>query len=109
MQENFRQLLDRLRSCGELVDLKQPVDIRHIATLTDQASTALYFHDVIGYDMPVVSGLIRTRERAVLSMGCKDYLEIEHKLKHGIDHPIPPRHVQGSPTREVVEVGDDVD
>ena len=50
MQENFRQFLDRLRQEGELVDLRQPVDIRHIATLVDQADTALYFHDVIGYD-----------------------------------------------------------
>src|SRR5689334_5283457 len=47
MQENFRQFLDRLRQAGELVDLHQPVDIRHIATLVDQAKTALYFHKVI--------------------------------------------------------------
>jgi 2,5-furandicarboxylate decarboxylase 1 len=48
MQENFRQFLDRLRQTGDLVDLHQPVDIRHIATLVDQAKTALYFHKVIG-------------------------------------------------------------
>ena len=66
MQENFRQFLDRLRQNGELVDLHQPIDIRHIATLVDQAKTALFFHKVIGYEMPVVSGLIRTRERAML-------------------------------------------
>ena len=59
MQENFRQFLDRLRQTGDLVDLHQPVHIRHIATLVDQADTALYFHDVIGYELPVVSGLIR--------------------------------------------------
>jgi hypothetical protein len=33
MQESFRQFLDRLWQSGELVDLHQPVDIRHIATL----------------------------------------------------------------------------
>ena len=109
MQENFRQFLDRLRQEGELVDLHQPVDIRHIATLTDQAKTALCFHDVIGYDIPVVSGIIRTRERATMSMGCASYGEIEGKLKHAIDHPIPPKHVQGAPVREVVTVGGDVD
>src|SRR5215813_383835 len=109
MQENFRQFLDRLRQEGELVDLHQPVDIRHIATLTDQAKTALCFHDVIGYDIPVVSGLIRTRERATMSMGCASYGEIEGKLKQAIDHPIAPKHVQGAPVREVVTVGDDVD
>src|SRR5579862_1760665 len=109
MQENFRQFLDRLRQNGELVDLHQPVDIRHIATLVDQAKTALYFHNVIGYDMPVVSGIIRSRERAIMSMGCETYGEIEEKLKRALDHPIPPKMVKSSPTREVTIVGDDVD
>src|SRR5688572_31480342 len=109
MQENFRQFLDRLRQCGELTDLHQPVDIRHIATLVDQAKTALFFHKVIGYDMPVVSGIIRSRERAVMAMGCENFGEIEHKLKAAIDKPIPPKHVKSSPTREVTLVGDDVD
>ena len=109
MKENFRQFLDRLRQAGELVDLHQPVDIRHIATLVDQAKTALFFHKVIGYDMPVVSGIIRSRERAVMSMGCENFGVIEHKLKGAIDNPIPPKHVKTSPTREVVLVGDDVD
>jgi 2,5-furandicarboxylate decarboxylase 1 len=109
MQENFRQFLDRLRQTGELVDLHQPVDIRHIATLVDQAETALFFHKVIGYEMPVVSGIIRSKERAVMSMGCETFGEIEKKLATAIAKPIPPKHVQGSPTREVVVVGDDVD
>src|SRR5437899_6898413 len=109
MQESFRQFLDRLRQTGELVDLHQPVDIRHIATLVDQADTALYFHDVIGYHVPVVSGLIRTRERSMMAMGCDTYREIEDKLAHAINHPIPPKYVKTSPTRELAVVGDEVD
>src|ERR1700693_2121678 len=109
MQENFRQFLDRLRQTGELVDLHQPVDIRHIATLVDQSKTALYFHKVIGYDIPVVSGIIRTRERAIMALGCETYREIEDKLTHGIAKPIPPKYVKSSPTREVVLLGEDVD
>ena len=109
MTESFRGFLDRLRQAGELVDLHQPVDIRHIATLVDQAKTALYFHNVIGYDMPVVSGIIRSRERAIMSMGCETYGEIEEKLKHALDHPIPPKMVASSPTREVTLVGEDAD
>src|SRR5690606_10965395 len=109
MKENFRQFLDRLRQAGELVDLHQPVDIRHIATLVDQAKTALYFHNVIGYDMPVVSGIIRSKERAVMSMGCENFGEIEFKLANAIANPIPPKMVNTSPTREVTHVGDDVD
>ncbi len=94
MKENFRQFLDRLRQAGELVDLHQAVDIRHIATLVDQANTALYFHNVIGYDMPVVSGIIRSRERAIMSLGCETYREIEDKLAQAIAKPIPPKYVQ---------------
>src|SRR6187455_1304051 len=109
MKENFRQFLDRLRQAGELVDLHQAVDIRHIATLVDQAKTALYFHNVIGYDMPVVSGIIRSKERATMAMGCETFGEIEVKLAQAIAKPIPPRRVNGSPTREVTLVGDDVD
>src|SRR5580658_6194176 len=85
MQENFRQFLGRLRQTGELVDLHQPVDIRHIATLVDQAKTALFFHKVIGYDIPVVSGIIRSRERAMMGLGCETYRQIEDKLQQAID------------------------
>ena len=82
--ENFREFLDRLRSEHELVDIKQAVDIRHIATLVDQADTALLFHNVNGYEIPVVSGILRSRNRATLSMGCSDYSEIEHRLAQGL-------------------------
>jgi 2,5-furandicarboxylate decarboxylase 1 len=109
MQENFRQFLDRLRQTGDLVDLHQPVDIRHIATLVDQAKTALFFHNVIGYDMPVVSGIIRSRERAIMALGCETYREIEDKLQRAIDRPIPPQYVKTSPTRDVVLLDGDVD
>ena len=102
-------ILDRLRQVGELVDLHQPVDIRHIATLVDQAKTALYFHNVIGYDIPVVSGIIRTKERAMMALGCETFREVEDKLTQGINRPIPPKHVKTSPTREVVLLGEDVD
>ncbi|MBI3436105.1 MAG: UbiD family decarboxylase [Proteobacteria bacterium] len=109
MTESFRQFLERLRGCGELVDLRQPVDIRHIATLVDQAKTALCFHNVVGYAMPVVSGIIRSRERAIMAMGCQTYREIEDKLRQAIDHPIAPKPVASSPAREVTMTGEDVD
>src|SRR5258706_12809730 len=109
MQENFRQFLDRLREADELIDLKQPVDIRHIATLVDQSDKALLFHNVIGYAMPVVSGIIRSQKRAIISMGVKTYGEIEVKLKKAIDNPIAPIMVNSRRPREVTHLGDDVD
>ncbi|MBP1845725.1 2,5-furandicarboxylate decarboxylase 1 [Rhizobium petrolearium] len=108
-QESFRSFIERLRREGELVDLHQPVDIRHIATLVDQSDKALMFHNVIGYEMPVVSGIIRSQKRAIMSMGCETYPEIEAKLKRGIDNPIPPKMVETSPAHEIVTEGDDVD
>jgi len=108
-QENFRQFLDRLRAEKELSDIRQAVDIRHIATLVDQADTALFFHDVIGYDMPVVSGIIRSRSRAILSMGCSNYSEIEHKLQRGIDNPIKPKTVETARHKEIIQADGAVD
>src|SRR5271163_1229578 len=109
MDETFRGFLDRLRQVGELIDFHQPIDIRHIATLVDQSDKVIFFHKVIGYDIFVVSGIIRTRERAMMAMGASEYLEIEERLKNGIAKPIPPQRVATSPTREVVMKGEDVD
>ncbi len=109
MNENFREFLERLRTEKELLDIRQAVDIRHIATLVDQSDQALCFHNVIGYDMPVVSGIIRTQQRAALSMGCSQYSEIEARLRHGIDHPIAPRRVDTAPNKQVIRLGADVD
>jgi len=108
-KEDFRGFVDRLRKEKELTDIRQPVDIRHIATLVDQSDQALYFHDVIGYDMPVVSGIIRSSRRASLSLGCGSFPEIEFKLQQGIDHPIPPQYVENAPSKEVIEVDGKVD
>ena len=109
MKENFRDFLERLRASGEMLDIRQPVDIRHIATLVDQSDKALFFHDVIGYEVPVVSGIIRTRERSMMGMGCTEYGEIEHRLRHAIDNPIPPRYVEKARHQQVTTTGDAVD
>jgi len=67
------------------------------------------FHTVIGYDIPVVSGILRTRTRAIMSMGCETYGQIEAKLQHGIEHPIEPGYAETAPNKEVVQIGDAVD
>lgn len=108
MAVNFRDLLDRLREAGELIEVKRPVDIRHIAALVDQGKKALLFRSVIGYDLPVLSGLTNSRERIAIAMGCP-YGETEAKLRHGLDHPIEPALVKSGPAREIVRLGKDVD
>src|SRR5688572_4836520 len=108
-KEDFRGFLERLRKEKELTDIRQPVDIRHIATLVDQSDQALYFHDVIGYDMPVVSGIIRSSRRAALSLGCSSFSEIEFRLQQGLDNPIAPKIVENAPAKEVIELDGNVD
>lgn len=108
MSTSFREFVDDLRREGQLREITRPVDIRHIAALVDQSETALMFSNVTGYDMPVVSGLVNSRERLAIAMGC-EFSEIEGKLRRGIDHPIAPRMVNAGPARELLVEGDDVD
>ena len=107
--EDLRGFVDRLRGAGELVDLHQPVDIRHIATLVDQSDKALMFHNVIGYKMPVLSGIVRSAQRAFMSMNCNSYREVEAVMTHGLANPIAPVRVETSATEEVIFTGDQVD
>jgi len=107
--EDLRQFTERLRQEGELIDLHQPIDIRHIATLVDQSDKAILFHNVIGYDMPVISGIVRSQKRAIMSVGCSTFREIEDKLQKGISNPIVPNRVTTSSTEEIIWTGDEVD
>ncbi len=108
MSSSFREFIDDLRQAGQLVEVSKPVDIRHIATLVDQSGTALLFTNVTGYDMPVVSGLVNSRERLAIAMGC-EFSEIEARLRRGLDHPVAPTIVNAGPAREILAEGDDVD
>jgi len=106
--KKFRGFLEDLRAAGELIDVKRTVDILHIAALVDQSATALMFHDVNGYTLPVVSGLLNSRRRIALSLGCA-YEEMVERLEKGLDHPIDPIEVPGSGDRDLVQEGAAVD
>lgn len=108
MSTSFREFIADLRAAGQIREITRPVDIRHIAALVDQSETALMFSNVIGYDMPVISGLTNSRERLAIAMGC-DFAEIEGRLRRGIDRPIEPVMVNSGPAREILIEGDDVD
>jgi 2,5-furandicarboxylate decarboxylase 1 len=108
MSSSFREFVDDLRAAGQLREVTKPVDIRHIAALVDQSDTALMFTNVTGYDMPVVSGLVNSRERLAIAMGC-EFGEIEGRLRRGIDRPIAPKIVNSGPAREILMEGDEVD
>ena len=106
--ESFRTFLDALRDAGELVDVHKTVDVRHVAALVDQASTALLFHRVGGYDLPIVSGLLNDRKRIALSAGC-DYAQMERRLSQALDHPVDPVEVDDGGERHWFREGAAVD
>ena len=108
MAQNFRELIDDLRAAGQLIDIRKPVDIRHIATLVDQSDKALMFSNVNGYNMPVISGVTNSRERLAIAAEC-DFSEIESRLREGLDRSIQPIFVNTGPSREIIHEDNDVD
>ena len=62
----FRDYLERLREQNELLEISRPVDLRNIAALVPQSEKALFFTKPLGYSIPVVSGLLQSRNRLAL-------------------------------------------
>jgi 2,5-furandicarboxylate decarboxylase 1 len=108
MASSFREYLRILRDNSEITEITRPVDPRDIAALVPQARTALHFSNVSGYSMPVVSGLLQSRNRLALAMGVP-YEKIEEKLRTAMDHPIAPEAQKKAPVKEVVITGNQVD
>src|SRR5262249_30103896 len=53
--------------------------------------------------------LHQTAERCMMALGSETYGRIRDKPRQATTHPIPPKYVKTSPTREVVVAGDEVD
>jgi 2,5-furandicarboxylate decarboxylase 1 len=101
MAASFRGYLAELKQNDELIDIAKPTDPRNIAALVAQSEKALVFKNVIGYAMPVVAGLLQSRNRIAIGMGVP-YEKIEAKLRAAMDHPIKPGRVKRAPVKDVV-------
>jgi 2,5-furandicarboxylate decarboxylase 1 len=91
---------------GHIRRVKKEVDPRYFSALMSQSETALLFENVKGYDMPVLMGLLSTRNRMAFALGTND---MGKKFADAIAKPIPPVEVKDGPCREVIIKGDDVD
>jgi 2,5-furandicarboxylate decarboxylase 1 len=107
MAASFRSYLADLKNDGELIEVTRPVDARDIAALVAQSEQAVMFKAVRGYSMPVVSGLLQSRNRLAIGMGVP-YGKIEEKLRHAMDHPVKPERVQHAPVKDVILTGNQV-
>jgi len=101
MAASFRSYLADLTKSDELIEIAKPTDARDIAALVAQAEKALLFKNVRSYSMPVVSGLLQSRNRLAIGMGVP-YEKIEEKLRNGMDHPIKPERVKRAPVKDVI-------
>jgi 2,5-furandicarboxylate decarboxylase 1 len=101
MAASFRSYLAELNKNGELIEITKHTDPRDIAALVAQSEKALLFKNVVGYSMPVVAGLLQSRNRIAIGMGVP-YEKIEAKLRGAMDHPIKPRRVKRAPVKDVV-------
>ena len=104
MKASFRDYINTLRKNDELVEISKCVDLRNVAALVAQADKALLFKNVAGYSMPVVSGLLQSRNRIALGMGVA-YENIADKLRGAMDKPVKPKRVANAPVKEVVVTG----
>ena len=108
MGVSFRDYLQVLRENNELLDISKPIDLRNIAALVPQSDKALNFSNPVGYSLPVVSGLLQSRNRLALAMGVP-YEKIQEKLQRAMERPIEPKLIQDGPVKEVVQQKGDVD
>ena len=65
-----------------MINLETP---KKHATLVDQADKALLFHNVVGYEIPVVSGLIRSSKRVCRNMSRQPSRTARSGLPAGFD------------------------
>src|SRR5688500_14534165 len=104
MKASFRDYIHTLRKNGELLEIEKPVDLRNVAALVAQSEKALLFKNLPGYSMPVVSGLLQSRNRIALGMGVA-YEDIAEKLASAMDKPIKPKRIANAPVKEVIRTG----
>lgn len=114
---DLRSALEFLRTIpGQLISTREPVDpvaelagvYRHVGAGTPvppptRIGPAMLFECVKGYDMPVVTGILASRERTALLMNSSiDRLPFD--LLEALNHPMPPVTVarDQAPCHEVV-------
>src|SRR5688572_28996373 len=109
MKKSFRDFLRALEDANELTQIKRPVDVRDISALVNQSQRAVLCESVKEYpDWQVAGGLITSRKRLALAMGC-DENDVARRFEKGLEKPIDPVMVTDAPCQEVVVTGNDVD
>ncbi|MFQ5856261.1 MAG: UbiD family decarboxylase [Anaerolineae bacterium] len=105
---DVRGLIVHLEGNGQLLRIKKSVSARHIHTLLAQSDKAVLFEKVADYDVPVVGGLVGSRQRLALGLACDEKV-MGRVFMEALERPIAAEVVPDAPAKEVVKVGDEVD
>jgi len=100
----LRNFIDELETKGELTKITKPVstDYEMAGIIAALGEKPVFFEDVKESAVPVVAGLVSSKERICRSMGItKD--QLLPKLLSAIENPQPPQLVQNAPCQEVIE------
>jgi len=100
----LRNFIDELETKGELTKITKPVstDYEMAGIIAALGEKPVFFENVKESTVPVVAGLVSSKERICRSMGItKD--QLLPKLLSAIENPQPPQMVQNAPCQEVIE------
>ncbi|MBN2981369.1 MULTISPECIES: UbiD family decarboxylase [Cohnella] len=108
----LRTWIRHMDESGQLATVDKPVSTRfEISAFTKQydGSKAVFFPQVEGYGMAVVSGIASTRAQFAQALGCSEN-EMIPKFLDAIDNPLPSREVaeEEAPVQEIV-IDKDID
>ncbi|MDR0372859.1 MAG: UbiD family decarboxylase [Nitrososphaerota archaeon] len=104
----LRSFIDELKKTGELTTITKPVSVEYeIAGIIDALDEKpVFFENVKESAVPVVAGLVSSKELICRSMGITK-AHLLPKLLGAIEQPVAPKLVQNASCQEVVEA--DVD
>lgn len=94
---DLREFLEQLRAEGDVVDIHESVSAHlEITEIADRISKsrreenkALVFHNVEGYDMPVVINALGAPERMLKTVGADNYRDIQKRIEFFLKPPKP--------------------
>lgn len=100
----LRSFIEKLQKSGELTKITKPVSTEYemAGIINALGEKPVYFENVKESSIPVVAGLVSSKELICRSLGIsKD--QLLPKLSSAIGHPVPPAMVQKGACQEVVE------
>ena len=102
---DLRSFIKILEISGEIVRVKEPTDIEKAPILMRESEKkdgpALFFENIVGYNVPLTSCLLSNMRRIALSLGVK-VEQVIHKIAECLDNPIKPKLVQDGPVKEII-------